>query len=263
MLSILVGHSYFLRFDRKQWERAKPYPPLATLQTAASLRSAGHSVAVFDAMLADGPEQFTRQLHDVDPQVVVLYEDNFNFLSKMCLEKMRSAACRMIGASRRRGARVLVAGSDATDTPQVYLDAGADVVLLGEGLTALSKLCERLALDPKAATSDLVTGLSEVAVLKDGAVLRPRAAKVPTGAPHPGMPALDLIDVDKYRAIWRQAHGYFSLNMSASRGCSFRCNWCSKPIWGNQYLQRPALEVAAEMGYLRRTFRARPRVVCR
>jgi anaerobic magnesium-protoporphyrin IX monomethyl ester cyclase len=27
MLSILVGHSYFLRFDRKQWERAKPYPP--------------------------------------------------------------------------------------------------------------------------------------------------------------------------------------------------------------------------------------------
>ena len=254
MLSILVGHSYFLRFDRKQWERAKPYPPLATLQTAASLRSAGHNVAVFDAMLAEGPEQFTRQLHDVDPEVVVLYEDNFNFLSKMCLEKMRSAACRMISASRRHGARVLVAGSDATDTPQVYLNAGADVVLLGEGLTALSTLCERLTSQPSAASGDLVAGLSEVAYLKDGSVLRLRAANVPTGAPHPGMPALDLIDVDAYRAVWRRAHGYFSLNMSASRGCSFRCNWCSKPIWGNQYLQRPALEVAAEMAYLKRTF---------
>jgi anaerobic magnesium-protoporphyrin IX monomethyl ester cyclase len=254
MLSILVGHSYFLRFDRKQWERAKPYPPLATLQTAASLRSAGHSVAVFDAMLADGPEQFSHQLRDVEPQLVVLYEDNFNFLSKMCLDKMRNAACRMISASRDRGARVFVAGSDATDNPQVYLNAGADVVLLGEGLTALSTLCERLALQPSSAASDLVAGLSEIAILKDGSVVRPRAASVPTGTPHPGMPALDLIDVDKYRHIWRQSHGYFSLNMSASRGCSFRCNWCSKPIWGNQYLQRPALEVAAEMGYLKRTF---------
>ena len=42
LLSILVGHSYFLRFDEKQRERAKPYPPLATLQVAALLRAAGH-----------------------------------------------------------------------------------------------------------------------------------------------------------------------------------------------------------------------------
>ena len=46
MLSILVGHSYFLRFDEKQRERAKPYPPLATLQVAALLRAAGHEVTV-------------------------------------------------------------------------------------------------------------------------------------------------------------------------------------------------------------------------
>jgi anaerobic magnesium-protoporphyrin IX monomethyl ester cyclase len=254
MLSILVGHSYFLRFDHKQWERAKPYPPLATLQTAALLRSAGHSVAVFDAMLAEGPDQFCQQFQDVAPQLVVFYEDNFNFLSKMCLQKMRSAACRMISASRRGGARVFVAGSDATDSPQAYLSAGAEVVLLGEGLTTLSMLCERLALRPDTVTADLVAGLSEVAFSKDGRVERPRGTIAAAPALHPGMPALDLIDLDKYRAIWRQAHGYFSLNMSASRGCPFRCNWCSKPIWGNQYLQRPALEVAAEMAYLKRNF---------
>lgn len=254
MLSILVGHSYFLRFDRKQWERAKPYPPLATLQTAASLRSAGHQVAVFDAMLADGPEQFDCQLRRVAPQVVVLYEDNFNFLSKMCLEKMRSAACRIISSSQRGGARVLVAGSDATDNPQAYLDAGADVVLLGEGLAVLSTLCERLNVQPSVAVDELVAGLSEIAYVKDGSVSSARAPNLPSGSAHPDMPALDLIDVEKYRTVWRNAHGYFSLNMSASRGCSFRCNWCSKPIWGNQYLQRPALEVAAEMAYLKKTF---------
>ena len=52
MLKIQVGHSYFLKYDRKQWERGKPYPPLATIQIAAHLRRMGHEVALFDAMLA-------------------------------------------------------------------------------------------------------------------------------------------------------------------------------------------------------------------
>src|ERR1041385_8263810 len=137
MLSILVCHSYFSRFDQKQVERAKPYPPLATLQVAGLLRRQGHSVSLFDAMLADGVEAFSSQLRALQPQVVLLYEDNFNFLSKMCLGKMRQAACEMIAASRGRGARVIAAGADVSDAPEVYLRAGADVVLLGEGLPAL------------------------------------------------------------------------------------------------------------------------------
>jgi anaerobic magnesium-protoporphyrin IX monomethyl ester cyclase len=71
---------------------------------------------------------------------------------------------------------------------------------------------------------------------------------------HPERAAWDLIDVDRYRKVWREAHGYFSLNMAASRGCSFRCTWCAKPIWGNRYLQRRPDDVAAEMGYLKRSF---------
>ena len=62
MLSILVAHSYFLRFDEKQRRRAKPYPPLATLQVAALLREAGHGVALFDAMLAEGVEDYEATL---------------------------------------------------------------------------------------------------------------------------------------------------------------------------------------------------------
>jgi anaerobic magnesium-protoporphyrin IX monomethyl ester cyclase len=69
-----------------------------------------------------------------------------------------------------------------------------------------------------------------------------------------GMAAWDLVDMDRYRAMWTKAHGYFSLNMAASRGCPFRCAWCAKPIWGNQYLQRNATEVAAEMVHLKRSF---------
>src|ERR1700742_993471 len=150
MLSILVCHSYFLHFDAKQRQRAKPYPPLATLQVAALLRQAGHEVALFDAMLSSGTEEYDRHLKALQPQLVVLYEDNFNFLSKMCLGNMRRAALRMVAHARRADARVIAAGSDVSDMPEAYLQAGADFVLKGEGLATLLQLVARLDGQPQA-----------------------------------------------------------------------------------------------------------------
>lgn len=255
MLSILVCHSYFLRFDSKQVERAKPYPPLATLQVAAMLRRAGHEVSLFDAMLAEGLDEYDRKLRSVQPQLVLFYEDNFNFLSKMCLGKMRRAACEMIASARGSGARVIACGADVTDAPEPYLRAGADVVLMGEGLSALHELLPRLCAQPGASTGELIQGLSGVAGLINGSLARINGAKVLATLSEQGeLAAWDLVNMERYRAVWMPAHGYFSLNMAASRGCSFRCAWCAKPIWGNQYLQRNAVDVAHEMAYLRHTF---------
>jgi anaerobic magnesium-protoporphyrin IX monomethyl ester cyclase len=253
MLSILVCHSYFLRFDQKQLERAKPYPPLATLQVAAQLRQAGHDVSLFDAMLADGTQDYDRLLQSVKPQLVLFYEDNFNFLSKMCLGKMRSACCEMIAHAGEQGARVIAAGSDATDAPEPYLRAGADVVLLGEGLEVLMALAPRLERDPTQDTRQLVEGLSGLVTLSGDAVTTSRGVGLPRSLQQSVPPAWDLVDIERYRHIWREAHGLFSLNMASSKGCSFRCAWCAKPIWGNQYLQRSPQEVAAEMTHLKRT----------
>ncbi len=254
MLSILVCHSYFLRFDSKQVERGKPYPPLATLQCAALLRRAGHQVALFDAMLARDLAEYERTLHRVRPQVVVLYEDNFNFLSKMCLARMRNAACRMIATAHALGARIIAAGSDVSDAPEPYLRAGADVTLRGEGLPALLELLRRLDLAPTAANSALVEGVAGTATLLGRGVAAINGAKLLPEVELGERAAWDLVDMDRYRDVWLSAHGYFSLNLAASRGCSFRCAWCSKPIWGNHYLQRTPRAVGEEMSYLKRTF---------
>ena len=96
MTGILLAHSYFLRLDPKQWEKMRPYPPLGTLYAAEVLRNAGHDVAVFDAMLAEGEHEFADALRHQRPRHVVLFEDNFNFLSKMCLARMREAALAMV-----------------------------------------------------------------------------------------------------------------------------------------------------------------------
>lgn len=243
MLSILVAHSYFLRFDAKQFARAKPYPPLATLQVAALLRRLGHHVGLFDAMLATGTPAFDTQLAATRPDVVLLYEDNYNYLSKMCLAKMREAACTMVASARRAGARVIVAGSDASDAPDVYLAAGAEVALRGEGLDVLPGLLRRLQAEPALAGAGLLRGLEQPVAL-------PRAEAAELEAPV----AWDLVDIDAYRRTWRAAHGRFSLNMAASKGCSFRCAWCAKPIWGQRYQQRSPQAVAAEMAELKARF---------
>jgi anaerobic magnesium-protoporphyrin IX monomethyl ester cyclase len=254
MLSILVAHSYFLRFDQKQWERAKPYPPLATLHVASMLRRAGHQVAVFDAMLADGVGDYKRVLESVHPQLVLFYEDSFNFLSKMCLGRMRDASCEMIALAHARSARVIAVGSDATDAPDIYLESGADVVVIGEGLVTLLALVARLDSVPLLTISQLVDGQYGVATRTNGKTVATNGARPLPNPLYADPPAWDMIDLEKYRSMWRQSHGYFSLNMAASRGCSFRCNWCSKPIWGNQYLQRSPRDVAAEMAHLKRQF---------
>ena len=215
-------------------------------------------------MLADGGTEYERCLTAAAPQVVVLYEDNYNFLSKMCLAAVRAAACTMVARARARGARVIVAGSDVTDAPEPYLRAGADVALLGEGLPALASLIARLDSAPSAAVGQLVADLGGVAFLAEGGraerISAPRGITLPE---QPEQPAWDLIDVERYRRRWRRAHGYFSLNMAASRGCPFRCSWCAKPIWGNQYAQRAPGRRRRRAALPQAHLRSGPHLVCR
>ena len=42
MSKILFTHSYFYRFDPKQWRNYQPYPPYGTIYAAALMRAQGH-----------------------------------------------------------------------------------------------------------------------------------------------------------------------------------------------------------------------------
>ena len=245
MTQILLGQSYFLRFDPKLWEAMQPYPPLGTLYAASYLRQHGYEVALFDAMLAESEDEWGKALDEHQPQYAVLYEDNFNYLSKMCLLRMREAAFTMIEMAKSRGCTVILCGADATDHYSIYLEKGADYVLIGEGEETLVELLGQLSMG--ADTSQIV-GL---ATSRTSKVKRRQDISDLDKLP---FPAWDLVDAEKYRAIWLKRHGYFSLNMVTTRGCPFHCNWCAKPIWGQRYHSRSPENVAAEMKWLQETY---------
>jgi anaerobic magnesium-protoporphyrin IX monomethyl ester cyclase len=245
---VLLTHSYHLYYDRKQTRKMQPYPPLGTLYAAALLRNAGLTVAVFDTMLNDPQETFRAALEQHRPKLVVVYEDNFNFLSKMCLSRMREVAFELLDQSRRAGATVLVNGSDASDHAADYLTRGFRCVLLGEAEWTLLE-----------AVSHLLKGDEHALQRVAGMAYINERGEVVRTAPRPLMrdldqlpfPSRDLVDVDQYRSAWKGAHGYFSLNIVASRGCPYRCNWCAKPIYGDSFSVRSPQSVAEEMRRLK------------
>jgi anaerobic magnesium-protoporphyrin IX monomethyl ester cyclase len=243
---ILVAHSYFLNQDAKQYARMKPYSPLSTLLLASLLRSNGHEVALFDATFASGVEDFETALDRSRPSVVVVMEDNFNFLTKMCTTVRRDSALEMIGAARARGCRVAVNGPDVADNPAVYLAAGADAVALGEGEAALAELAGLW--EHGSGPTDAVAGL---VLPGPGRLISTR----PRGPIHDldelPLPAWDLLDTGAYRRAWTDAHGELSWNMASSRGCPYACNWCAKPTFGRRYTSRSPEDVARELALLK------------
>ncbi len=139
MAEVLFGQSYYLRFDPKLWEAMQPYPPLGTLYAASYLRSRGYEVALFDAMLANSEQRWAEALDRHQPRYAVLYEDNFNYLSKMCLLRMREAAFTMAEMAKQRGCTVIACGADATDHADGLLPTRRRLRLAGRGRDHLGR----------------------------------------------------------------------------------------------------------------------------
>ena len=254
---VLLAHSCFLVHDPKQVRKMRPYPPLATAIAAAVVLDTGRRVALFDATLARGEEDFEADLARHAPRVVGILEDNFNFVAKMCTQRSRDARVRLIRSAKAAGARVVVNGPDSSDDPGFYLDVGADVVILGETERTLVALLDAWDADASADLSR-IAGLA----LPAGPVRAAGSSPVRT-APRPFVddldalpfPAWDLVDAERYRRAWSDAHGRLSWNVVTTRGCPYRCNWCAKPLYGARYAQRSPANVADEMRRLKETIR--------
>jgi anaerobic magnesium-protoporphyrin IX monomethyl ester cyclase len=118
-------------------------------------------------------------------------------------------------------------------------------VILGELERTLSEVCR----DPHSGAPGSVWWNPQDRCIEYG---RPRATIMDLD--ELPMPAWDLLDIAAYRTAWTDAHGYFSLNLVASRGCPYRCNWCAKPVHGDVYRQHSPDRVAAEMERVQKLF---------
>lgn len=250
MKTILITHSYFLHFDPKQESLGQPFPPLGTLYAAATLREKGYKVIVHDVMFERDPGHIEKVIETTKPDYFIIYDDGFNYLTKMCLTNMRDAALRMTELARNHRTPVIISSSDSTDHYDKYLTHGVDVVLLGEAeetlLEVLSYLDE---------TKSLHEGIPGIA-FKDakGNVIKNQRRQVIRDLDSLPMPAWDLIKLQPYKSAWKAKNDYYMINMGTTRGCPYKCNWCAKPIYGQKYNSRSPRNVVDEIKFLRTNY---------
>lgn len=249
MHHILFTHSYFLRFDPKQLTLGQPYPPLGTLYAAALMRQNGYNVSLFDTMFCHKPDEINTALANSVPRFFVLYDDGFNYLTKMCLTNMREAAFQMCKLAKAHGCTVIVSSSDSTDRYGEYLKQGADFVIIGEAEHTLLELVNEIT-----AGKSAYNEIQGLAFMQNGIPYKPPARPVLKELDSLPLPAWDLINIAPYRQSWLKNTGYFSLNMSTTRGCPFKCNWCAKPIYGSRYNSRSPKNVVQEIKLLKELF---------
>lgn len=256
MSNVLFSHSYYYKLDPKQWKNKTPFPPLGTLYAASLLRENGHDIKLFDTNLLDNPNSIEPMIQMQLPEYLVIYDDGFNYLTKMCLTTMREACFDMIAIGKKYGCKVLVCSSDSTDHAAEYLEKGADFIILGEGELTLLELVNAL---ERGKNTDDISGIVSC---QNGIITSNPKRAVLQNLDELPIPAWDLVDMNEYKLIWRESGQEFTLNIATTRGCPYKCNWCAKPIYGNRYNSHSAEYVADHIEFLRSSYGVRRFWMC-
>ncbi len=248
MLDILFSHSYYYPLDKKQWANKTPYPPLGTIYAASFMQKAGYSVSLFDTNLRTNPNDIEVEIRKRKPRFLVIYDDGFNYLTKMCLTNMREAAFVMIAIAKKYQCFIIVNSSDSTDHYKKYLQAGADVIIQGEGEQTLKELINSIQ------KKESIEEIKGIVFKKEEEFITNPKREVLKDLDELPLPAWDLVDIESYKKVWKIRGRTFTLNMATTRGCPFKCNWCAKPIYGNRYNPHSPEYIVKHLAFLKTTY---------
>jgi radical SAM superfamily enzyme YgiQ (UPF0313 family) len=239
-MDILLAHAYYLYDDPHEQQVMKPYAPLGILYLSSYLKRAGFAVGVFDSTFAS-IEDFRTLLEKERPSVVGIY---VNLMTKF-------AALKMIALAKSVGAHVILGGPEPPYYAQDYLQRGADIVIKGEGETALAELLPHLVRYGMAK----LEGIAGIAYL-DG------EGRLVETAPRPLMPDLsanphpdrEAINIEQYMQVWKTHHGQSSVSVIHARGCPYTCTWCSHSVYGNTHRRRTPEDAADELLWIKERY---------
>jgi len=141
----------------------------------------------------------------------------------------------------RRDCELLVAGGPLpTVEPEDFLSS-FDVVVLGEGEQTMLELVRAV----QGGTS--LTNVSGIALTEKGEVRVTSPRSFIENLDDVPFPSRELFDNEAYKHYYSKNFGYTTTSVITSRGCPFKCDFCSRPIFGNKFRSRTAANVAQEV----------------
>jgi anaerobic magnesium-protoporphyrin IX monomethyl ester cyclase len=231
-------------------------PPIGLAFLGAALEQAGHTVRIIDSY-GESPNQVTpipgtnlRTVGLTADEIAARIPPETDVIGVSCMFSQEWLyAKRVIAAAHRAApsAPIVTGGEHATADPGHVLRSSPEVVacVLGEGEETLLEV-----VDAVATGRDLreLPGLALRA--DDGAMLKtPRRERIRSIDDLP-WPAWHLVPIEMYldNHFGHEAHNQRSIPMLATRGCPYRCTFCSSPsMWGTRWLARDPEDVIREI----------------
>lgn len=239
-MKVFLSHGYFLAEDAKEQQIMRPYPPLGLLYLSAYLKKNGIQTRLFDTTFSHFGDLCFSILTE-NPDVVALY---VNLMTKLNILKI----IRFLKESPQlQHIRVVVGGPEVTYNAEKLIQAGADVVVIGEGEQTLLELIQHWEREVPDSLEN-IPGIvfSEV----QGPIIQTAEREKLKDLNQLPMPDRDGIQIELYLEVWKKFHGKSAISISTMRGCPYTCRWCSRAVYGLSYRRRSPQLVVDEMKWI-------------
>jgi anaerobic magnesium-protoporphyrin IX monomethyl ester cyclase len=241
MISILLIYPFFKpRRDRSVFR----FPPLGVSYIAASLQKAGYPVQLIDCTFLDKKEALRRAM---EPKVDMV--GIYGMVSML-------DECVWFAQQLRSRCRWLVAGGPLpTCEPELFLK-DFDVVVQGEGEQTMLELLRAFEDGSDLASVPGIAYHSE----PQGVVITTPARAFNRELDQLPFPARSLLPNESYIRYGKKKYGFSITTVMSTRGCPYRCEFCSNVVFGGSYRERSVdnvvdeIEEALALGYERISF---------
>lgn len=242
------------------------FPPLGVALLAAVLRENNVSVKVIDGACEEIKDNkfeyqdnnlnynFSRELITVglsEEQTLERIDSDVDVIGVSCMFSIDWISDRKLInsiAERFPMAKLIVGGESVTGMYDIVLKQcpGVDACILGEGEDAILEYLETLS-----NKSDYKNVKGIAFCDSDGSVVVTEKRKRKRDINSIPFPAWDLFPLHNYpKPISKENYDGITLPLLATRGCPFRCTFCTSPdMWGTRYFMRSPESVVAEMEY--------------
>lgn len=245
MTPVLLIYPFFKpRRDRSVFR----FPPLGIGYIAASLREAGQQVTLIDCTFLDKSEALSKALA-VQAEVVGIY----------CMVTMLED-CLWFARELRQQSRLLLAGGPLPScNPLPFLDE-FDIVVRGEGEQTTVDL---LTAYQRGSDLSVIPGIAyreKAGLREDIKVIYTKERLFEKDLDRLSFPARELLPNEQYIRYTKKKYGYSITTVMSTRGCPFRCEFCSNVVFGGSYRERSPgnvvdeIEEALKLGYDRISF---------
>ena len=228
------------------WGRMKDIrqtsPPLGLLYLASFLEKSGYKVQVLD--LALEPERLSSSLflENSKPRIVGLTSTTYNFDSALRIAE--------IIKKYHRDTFIVFGGAHPTIRPYDALEKDfVDCVVMGEGEITFNSLCAALLNDKEWRENSGIAFMDNEKIK-----INPPQEFIKDLDSLP-FPARHLVPLEKYRATPINYKRWPSTPVITSRGCPFKCTFCSNPVHGRiprlhspEYIVRELIFLKSEYG---------------